>query len=355
MLLFVGINWDIKLLDDFDRMNQKHSPDIIDEVYGSMKNDPLGQVRESKRLSNVGYKEIEEFVENAHSKNIGVCYAINSPIITPKHIAAKSEDISYFIRQLERMGIDGIIVASPAFAKYFLVAHSKSMMHVIGSTVLGLNTLEQIDEFEETFDRVCPHTDKNRDIVFLKKMNRIIEVELLVNEMCLHHCAWRNYHYCQEASSQMFESSKILKGFESYPIDECWKCFVDRPSNILKSRWVRPEDIHLYESVGIEWFKLSGRTMPTEWIIRVAKAYVERTYDGNLLDLFPIVTGSLSKEKEGNKIFYINNNAIDGLGAELLRRDNGNCSLGCKIISCDICDREWESYKESGIVREMKI
>ena len=51
------------------------------------------------------------------------------------------------------------------------------------------------------------------------------------------------------------------------------------------SRWIRPEDLHVYEALGIDDFKIIDRSRSTAWLLRATKAYATRNYDGNLLDI----------------------------------------------------------------------
>ena len=46
-----------------------------------------------------------------------------------------------------------------------------------------------------------------------------------------------------------------------------------------------PEDIHEYEAIGIDMFKISGREFPTSRLKRALEAYASGKYEGNLLDL----------------------------------------------------------------------
>lgn len=50
-------------------------------------------------------------------------------------------------------------------------------------------------------------------------------------------------------------------------------------------RWIRPEDLVVYEGLGFDRFKIAGRNKRTEWLVRAVKAYANRKYDGNLLDI----------------------------------------------------------------------
>ncbi|NQU14665.1 MAG: hypothetical protein HQ561_10970 [Desulfobacteraceae bacterium] len=67
-----------------------------------------------------------------------------------------------------------------------------------------------------------------------------------------------------------------------------WQCTRRRlmhPELFLMSRWIRPEDLHVYEALGIEEFKIIDRSRSTAWLLRATKAYASRSYDGNLLDI----------------------------------------------------------------------
>ena len=61
------------------------------------------------------------------------------------------------------------------------------------------------------------------------------------------------------------------------------------PAEMIKSRWIRPEDIIRYEEMGFGRFKVGQRTQNTEWNTRAATAYSNRTYDGNLLEIIGAV------------------------------------------------------------------
>ena len=54
------------------------------------------------------------------------------------------------------------------------------------------------------------------------------------------------------------------------------------------SRWIRPEDLHVYEALGVKEFKIIDRSRSTAWLLRATKAYASRRYDGNLLDILSL-------------------------------------------------------------------
>jgi collagenase-like PrtC family protease len=57
------------------------------------------------------------------------------------------------------------------------------------------------------------------------------------------------------------------------------------PVNYVRANWIRPEDTHYYEAMGIDNFKIVERNTPTPELLRRVHAYSTRRYDGNLLDL----------------------------------------------------------------------
>ena len=62
-------------------------------------------------------------------------------------------------------------------------------------------------------------------------------------------------------------------------------------SQILKSGRIRPEDTRKYGGIS-SFFKIVGRARPRSMVIRATKAYLEESWDGDLLD---IISSSLNK------------------------------------------------------------
>jgi hypothetical protein len=142
------------------------------------------------------------------------------------------------------------------------------------------------------------------------------------------------------------------------------------PVNYIRSEWIRPEDLHLYEDLGYDSFKITERGAPTPVLVRRVKAWSERRYDGNLLDLvqpfgfaesrgaeegkglrwkirhfFRPLTVSLRRlwavkrlaeergllgRRDGLPPVEIDNRALDGFMDRFL-------SKGCKDVDCEAC------------------
>jgi hypothetical protein len=117
----------------------------------------------------------------------------------------------------------------------------------------------------------------------------------------------------------------------------------------MKCRWIRPEDLSIYEEIGITDFKIAGRRMTSDWIINSVKAFSSRKYDGNLIDIiqgFSMSHGGLEQKdpnlgitetlSEESKIkLYIDNTKLDGF-IDFFKKQN--CIAMCN--DCNYCD-EW--------------
>ena len=107
--------------------------------------------------------------------------------------------------------------------------------------------------------------------------------ELYANIPCLDHCPRRvaHYEYSARASQQTGNPEISQDPF----LMRCSHAFLSEPVEFLRSPFIRPEDVSAYGEVGINILKLSDRTESTEFLLRTARAYADRKYDGNLFDL----------------------------------------------------------------------
>ena len=61
-----------------------------------------------------------------------------------------------------------------------------------------------------------------------------------------------------------------------------------RPDELIKARWIRPEDVGDYDEVGVDSLKLLERFRNTETLMQVVQAYEQRRFDGNLVELLTL-------------------------------------------------------------------
>jgi collagenase-like PrtC family protease len=202
--------------------------------------------------------------------------------------------------------------------------------------------------------------DANRNFALLRKMRKKTkcDLQLIANLKCLLGChAYRCHSNLHAHGSQ---SDHTLKGFLiDYYTAQCNYTRLNNPTEFIKSLWIRPEDVHYYEEVGVKWLKLVGREMESAKIIRIFNAYKAGKYDGNLLDLLPSSHKNFIDYKkirsflkyffrpqhvnifsllQARSVFkedgvFIDNRRLDGF-LEYFRQ--GRCNLACGN-SCNYC------------------
>jgi collagenase-like PrtC family protease len=172
----------------------------------------------------------------------------------------------------------------------------------------------------------------NRDFAQLQALARHggCELEVLANEFCLYRCAYRAYHY-----GLMSQASR--PGAAGSDIDYCHlRCTADRlrePAELVKARFIRPEDVARYEVLGIDLVKLAGRGAPADALLTRARAYLARRWDGNLLDISDL--GVYRPDGTPEASLRLDNRALDGLLDQMAAID---CERQCGA-GCTLCER----------------
>jgi collagenase-like PrtC family protease len=129
----------------------------------------------------------------------------------------------------------------------------------------------------------------NREFRSLEAIRKAVQcnLELIVNNICLWQCPY-NYEHVNHDGHASREGEEEQYCYLQYPGYLCLYRKLMDPVELLKSPWIRPEDIHHYEGLGYDHFKITERFKRTPLLLEHVKAYEDRRYDGNLLDLFTL-------------------------------------------------------------------
>jgi collagenase-like PrtC family protease len=129
----------------------------------------------------------------------------------------------------------------------------------------------------------------NREFKTLEAIRKAVRcnLEILVNNICLWQCPY-NYEHVNHDGHASREGEEEANCYLQYPGYLCLYRKLTEPVELLKSPWIRPEDISHYEALGYDRFKITERFKRTPLLVEHVKAYESRRYDGNLLDLFTL-------------------------------------------------------------------
>lgn len=355
MNLTVATNWDKELIEQLAEYK-------VDTMFGMMDKTPVGGGRPSLILTKVDMNFVREYIESVHSAGMKFNYLLNAPCMNNMEYDKEvHQELINHIEWLNKMNVDGVIVSIPLIME--IVKEQFPDIGVSVSLINHVNSVQRAQLFEELgVDSITIDFNINRDFKLIKKIRNAVKcckLTVLVNDGCLYQCPFRYYHY--NIIGHASQTINPLKGFYiDYCIIRCTMKRFTNPVELMKSRWIRPEDVHLYEDLGIDSIKISGRRMSTKWLINTAGAYFSRKYDGNLADLLnisqlavdpdvrsPQYQAYLSEAKliKEEKIItigqlypvkpYIDNSKLDGFIDFFKKQD---CISECD--SCDYC-QQW--------------
>lgn len=348
----VGCNFDMALIDKAVELNEKYKGKAeIKEWFGSDASNDQVTARPKWRLPDINKKYFEEFVKKSLDNNIIFNYTMNSiqPYGSKTNMLAHKQEIQDFAKWLEDIGVYRITFANPMMAMFI---REVSNIELEGSCILHVDTVTQMKYYHETLgvNKFCNSILKNRDRDFLKNAakycneNHII-LELLANEFCgvagkgyATHCPYRDSCYLCHATNVTKEDSM---SYDNYPMHFCMFARDDHSDEAwLRMRWIRPEDLHYYNDIGINYFKVSGRTGTTEYVGKMMEAYMSQHWDGNLLNLWkPLQTIYNGKNEFEQKLpTYIDNKKLDGFLDHWFNQ-NFECANELCGTTCKYCEK----------------
>lgn len=150
-------------------------------------------------------------------------------------------------------------------------------------------------------------------------------------------------------------ASQQRRNIIQYPFLKCTIEKLKNPTELIKARWIRPEDIGIYEGVGVTFFKLAGREKSTDWIIRCAESYSRREYKGNLLDIIAIAAlptdkfGLEAGETLAFPAVWLDNEKLQGF-LSFFEKNGSKCDWQCdKCSYCSEVAKNTISYRKTEV------
>lgn len=278
----------ISLATNFDdELIEKVKEYPIYEVYGKLNEDIIGGGRPSNYLKNLDAKKFENHVKKVRSHGFNFNYLLNSACLAnynQEEIWVKN--VIEFLSYLKSINVNALTITNP-----YLVDLVKRNFG--NDFIIRVSSFACIDNYEKAkfwdqlgVDIICVDFCKvNRNFKMLKYMvdNLNCKIELLCTNSCLKDCPMIHTHVndIAHASNSNFDGRK----YEDWGLNFCQEYQLNNLHEYIKSPWIRPEDIHYYESIGIEHFKITERDFTTDELVKRVKSYCERKYSGNLLDL----------------------------------------------------------------------
>jgi collagenase-like PrtC family protease len=256
----------------------------VTEVYGKMPSDFVGGGRPSYMGSPITKKSLREYVSVLTTHGIKFNYLLNAACYGNEEWGRNwHRRLMSFLEELQDMGIGTVTVSTPflleIIKKRFPAFRVKVGIYAQTDTPRRARFWEELGADAINLESFSI----NRNFRLLAAIRKTVkcDLQLIANHVCLVNCALQPYH--QNGFAHSSRGSKPL--FVDYCFLRCSRARLLDPSALIKAQWIRPEDIVAYEDLGYTSFKLLERGIPSAELLRRAKAYAERRYEGNLADI----------------------------------------------------------------------
>lgn len=300
--LNVGSNFDFGLIESIKALNKKYKKNNIQvsELYGSLPRSVFNtpSARPDFRIAEISMEVFAEFVKKCHEAGLKFNYTLNSPL-TSDWFKKNKNFYDIFLDYMKTAEVDIVTIA-----------HSLPMNYLFGKITIEVSTIMEVDNINAIqyyldyleVHKICLSIAKNRDFKFLKLLSKtkyVQNIELLANEFCsFYGIPCQNFlrKACYQMHALGGNQNNKHKGF---PMLWCSFTREASPVSWLKANAIYPHDLYYYTDLGFNKFKLSGRTLPTEFILKTVEAYLSfgEVQDDNLLRLWGDVKFTHTNDK----------------------------------------------------------
>jgi collagenase-like PrtC family protease len=335
----------------------------VESLFGKLSQDVVGGGRPTHVLADIRLAELKNSVRIAHAYGLEFNYLLNASCMANQELSrSTNRRICALLDTLVEAGVNRVVVSLPYLLA--LVKKRHPQLRVSISTFVGIDTPSKARIWEDRgADRLVLSIDVNRNRTALEQIRRAVscELELFANAMCLYQCPFGPLHAASNGHASC--STDPLKGYGvDYYSYQCAERRLREPSEFIRGRFIRPEDVIRYEELGIDVLKISDRLKGTPWLIRAVRAYSSRNYDGNLADLisYPLFASegerpisnparfvangahanvALLKVVQGIQHcvtpVHIDNRKLDGFLDHYFRHDcaNSHCGVECRYCA----------------------
>ncbi len=363
----------ISLATNFqDDLIDRVAPFPVRELFGKLTSDVAGGGRASLQLPGVGRSAVRRHVEAARRKGIGFNYLLNAACLDNIEFTRRGQKaLRKLLDWIAGIGVESVTVASPFLLRIIKSCYPSLRVRI--SVFAGVDHVRKARMWED-MGADCVMLDSllvNREFELLKAIRKAVkcELQLMLNNSCMQSCAMSPYHMNTLAHAS--QAGHHTRGFFiDWCFLQCTAMKLENPVHYVRNEWIRPEDVHHYEAIGYDSFKITERGAPTDVLVKRVEAYANRRFEGNLLDLvqaygfkevrgdsagkgfwwkfkhlFRPFTVSLSRLWNVKKLaeargmlgggdgpppVVVDNRALDGFIDRFLTK-------GCKDVDCDAC------------------
>lgn len=299
----VATQWDTDAMVDMIHMfNDQHK---LNDIYGSLSHSIIGHGRSSNAVPNIDFASAKKHISAIQKEGITFNYLFNGAFDSQKlhDPIFYNSTVEYLKRVIEELEIRYVTIAVPELIE--LVNSLYPHVFIKVSTIFNILSVRDLKKLDgKKFNRVAMGNDAPRNPKRIQEMlkycqGRNFDLEIMITETCIYQCKTRSAHY------KSF-NEKSNNGADLF-MNNCILNRILHPEEFFKSCWIRPEDLKYYSDLGIDNFKISGRSKSPEWTKNCLLSYINGGYDGNIMEIFGTTPPNFSSSKY---LFYIDNKSL---------------------------------------------
>jgi collagenase-like PrtC family protease len=336
--LSVPYNNDLETLEELFRL-MHIGRNRITEIYLS---GPQAYFGSGRIVPEITIDKFVEIVNRVHKEGLRVNLLLNSTCEGSGWYSQMTvaSTMDYLRLMCVEYGVEALTLANPLYISK--IKDRFPQTEICASVLSNIDCVQRAVIYRKAgADVITPDANINRNLGLLREIKEATnaKLRLLVNEGCLFKCPFRQFHFNAKSHvSREVSQTGLDVSFADF-FGAGLRVIRDDPSQLLKSCWIRPEDIRKYAEI-VTNFKLACRSQLKSFVVRVVRAYLEEGWDGDLLDL---VSGCC-KRFSMNEGAYLDNKAL-----EACKFFETVTTCGNKCGQCSYCEELAEEMLELGV------
>ncbi|MGD2029598.1 MAG: U32 family peptidase [Desulfobacterales bacterium] len=256
----------------------------IDEVYGKFPTDGVSGGRPRYLATPLSESDLRHYIKLLDRHGIAFNYLLNGTCFGNREWTRPwQKRVNTLLTKLGDWGVRRVTVSTPFLLE--LVKRRFPEFKIRVGIYAQVDTPRRARFWEDigADDITLESFSINRDFRRLTAIRQSVRcgLQLIANHVCLLNCPLQSYH--QNSFAHASYDTRTL--FIDYCFLRCCRLRLTDPSQFIKTAWIRPEDLSVYEAMGYTTFKLLERGIPSAELLRRVKAYSEKRFSGNLAEL----------------------------------------------------------------------
>jgi collagenase-like PrtC family protease len=275
----LACNWDPALLTGLEGFRNV-------ELFGGIPGSLIAGGRASFVAPEVTEADAETYITAARKAGHSFNFLLNASCLDNREY--RKDEFGKILRHIEWVqatSADWVTVTIP-YLLQIIKKHYPALKTAVSSWA-RVESVRKAQYWEQMgADAIVLSEEINRDFKTLEAIRKAVKCKLILiaNPGCLYGCPRSFYH-----ANVMTHGSQGGHSSEGFLVDHCYfSCTKDKiknPAELIKIRWIRPEDIEDYEMAGVDCLKIIDRYKTTETLLSYLKAYTSGRFDGNLVEL----------------------------------------------------------------------